>query len=181
MLWREKMTYSIRYYCCIMNDHKLSSLKTTHFLSSCFSGSGVWDGLAGSSALGPLESCNPRVLQHWAVPWKLGRGNVLSQAHVVAGRTWFLVSCWLMAILSSLPHGPSPTGQINSSKPTREGLCYGERSDSLIQYSLIMKVTSHHLCRILLVKSKSQSQPMLKTMDYGMVWMLGVRAHWESS
>ena len=53
--------------------------------------------------------------------------------------------------------------------------------DVTVFCKLLMEVTSHHLCRIKLVRVKSLGQPNAKGGDYIRVWKLGGRAHWGPS
>lgn len=103
-----------------------------------------------------------------ALPWLLSRchqGGVSSKGWTGEGSAstlmWLLAACSSSGLLAGGPSCPQylanelrQHGQmLHQSQQRRE---FATKSEVAIFYNLIMRVTDHHLCHVLLVRSKSQ-------------------------
>lgn len=121
---------------------------------------------AGASISESLTGCSQGVLAGlWSSRRPSEKGLLLPSSRRV-GRTQLLVGCWPGATLSSLSRGPRQHGRLlhqsDQAKVAIQTVCSEDRSHRLLKLKHNHSRTSHHLCHVLLVRSKSLGSATLR-------------------
>lgn len=154
-------------YCCRRNYHILGSYNNSHLLFHYFHGSRVWTQLKRVLCLGLQSKC---------CIWSVVQGCDLLRGSTGEGSTSKLIGllagvrslgadgvkasvpCWMLGKLhlSSMPHGPLFM-MIHTMAACITKASWGEgllaSKEVTILCNIIMEMTSHYLCHILLVRS----------------------------
>lgn len=150
-----------------------------------------WLGLARSFTSVFLKSFNQLVSQGWDLTCS-SKERIHFQVHRAVGRIHFLAG-FLNEGLSSLliarerlPLMPStwdsPYGSLlHQSQQGIESSESMSKTEITILSNIITKVTSYHLCHILLFGGKLQMLPHSRGDEYTRTWTPGGGGHWKSS
>lgn len=149
---------------------KLSSLKQHTFVDSEF----LWvrdPGVVGWVLCIGLHMAVSEVLAQTGVSSKglIGEDSPSKLCGCCQDSQWFLEGRWAESLSSQLFVGWRPPqfplqhdSQLHQSQKTEKAVIVCQQNENQILCNLIMKVTSHHLCPILFVRTSLQAIPQFK-------------------